>query len=75
MPKKANGMTSRPRITVAIQPEVLSRSFCSIGRARLGEAAQFNRIARAAEAAGSCRQDPLQAAPKEKAPLPALLSE
>ena len=30
MPKKANGMISRPRMTVAIQPEVLSRSVCSI---------------------------------------------
>ena len=30
-PKKANGMISSPRITVAIQPEVLSRSFCSMG--------------------------------------------
>src|SRR3546814_668412 len=43
MPKKANGMHSNPRITMAIQPEVFSRSFCSIGQECRGEAGQFTR--------------------------------
>src|SRR3546814_2515841 len=43
MPKKANGMHSNPRITMAIQPEVFSRSFCSIGQGCRDEAGQFTR--------------------------------
>src|SRR3546814_457865 len=43
MPKKANGMHSNPRITMAIQPEVFSRSFCSIGQECRDEAGQFTR--------------------------------
>src|SRR5690606_11874211 len=36
-PKKAKGMISRPTITVAIQPVVFSRSFCSMfGSGRAG---------------------------------------
>src|SRR3546814_17858235 len=43
MPKKANGMHSNPRITMAIQTEVFSRSFCSIGEECLDVAGNVTR--------------------------------
>src|SRR3546814_20828864 len=43
MAKKAIGMNSKSRITIAIQPDVVSRSFCSISQECLGEAGQFTR--------------------------------
>src|SRR5690606_21112597 len=43
IPKNANGMVSRPSTVPAIQPEVFSRSFCSIGRSGRDEAAQSTR--------------------------------
>src|SRR3546814_13179040 len=56
MPKKANGMHSNPRITMAIQPEVFSRSFCSIGQECRDEAGQFTRMAQAGPTRAACAE-------------------
>src|SRR3546814_1577257 len=49
-------MHSNPRITMAIQPEVFSRSFCSIGQECRDEAGQFTRMAQAGPTRAACAE-------------------
>src|SRR5690606_13287520 len=71
MPKKANGMQSSPRITMAIQPEVFSRSFCSIGQERRDEAGQFTRNGGRGPHPAPARTACGGLAQKKRAPFPA----